>query len=328
MPTMMPMKPADHPDVAFDIVVLGELNADLILRGDVEPAWAQAEKLIDDMALELGGSSAIFACGAAKLGLRVAFVGVIGDDMIGRFCREALERSGVDTRGLIVDSSMRTGMTIILQKPDDRAMFTYLGTIAALAAERIDPQLIASARHLHVGAYWLQQALQPGLADLFQAARAKGITTSLDTNWDPAEQWRGLEPLLAATDMLLPNEAEASAIASALVGRLVDTTEALELLLEHVPTVALKRGGDGALAAHGNERTTAAPLPITFVDAVGAGDSFDAGFIAARLLGWSLVDSLKLGIACGSLSTRAAGGTAAQPTLAEATAALGMGIEG
>jgi sugar/nucleoside kinase (ribokinase family) len=304
----------------FDILVLGELNADLILQGDLQPAWAQAEKLIDDATITLGGSSAIFACGAARLGLKVAFVGVVGDDLMGQYCRTTLAAAGVDLRGLVVDPALRTGMTVILQRPDDRAMFTFLGTIAALTPERIDPLLLANARHVHVGAYWLQQGLQSGLPGIFAAARQHGATTSLDTNWDPAEHWFGLEQVLAETDILLPNEAEACAIAGALVGQKVTLDQATEVLSSRIATVAIKRGGAGAIAVCGAEQVHAAPLPIAVVDAVGAGDSFDAGFLCGMLHGWEIARCLRLGVACGSLSTRAAGGTAAQPTLAEALA--------
>src|SRR6185436_18005345 len=76
-----------RPDKAFDLVVVGELNADLILRGEVIPEFGQVEKLLDDATLALGSSSAIFACGAARLGLRVAFIGKVGDDEFGKFVR-------------------------------------------------------------------------------------------------------------------------------------------------------------------------------------------------------------------------------------------------
>ncbi|HWQ15150.1 MAG TPA: carbohydrate kinase family protein, partial [Roseiflexaceae bacterium] len=227
----------------YDVLVLGELNADLILRGDVEPAWGQAEQLLEDASFVLGSSSAIFACGVARLGLRVAFAGVIGDDMVGRFCREQLEAAGVDTAGVVVDPEQRTGMTVILQKPDDRAMFTHLGAIAALSPALVAPELLRQARHLHVGSYWLQAALQPGLPALFREARQRGATTSLDTNWDPSGAWSGLDALLAETDILLPNEAEACAIAGA-----PQWEEALTRLAARVPTVAIKRGAAGASA--------------------------------------------------------------------------------
>jgi sugar/nucleoside kinase (ribokinase family) len=297
----------------YDVLVLGELNADLILRGDVEPAWAQAEKLIEDASLVLGGSSAIFACGAARLGLRVAFAGVAGDDVIGRFCREELERAGVETAGVVVDPALKTGVTIVLQRSDDRAMLTYSGAIAALSPALVAPELLREARHLHVGSYFLQDSLRPGLPALFAEARRRGATTSLDTNWDPSEGWAGLDAVLAETDILLPNEAEACAIAG------VDGWEqALAALAARVPTVAVKRGADGASAARAGERVDVVAPRVAVVDAVGAGDSFDAGFVYGALAGWPLERCLRMAVACGALSTRAAGGTAAQPTLEEA----------
>jgi sugar/nucleoside kinase (ribokinase family) len=297
----------------YDVLVLGELNADLILRGDVEPAWGQAEKLLDGADLVLGSSSAIFACGVARLGLRVAFAGVVGDDMLGRFCREQLVAAGVDPVGVVTDSALPTGMTIILQKPDDRAMLTHLGAIAALNAAHVAPELLRQVRHVHVGSYWLQTALQPDLPGLFRRARQHGATTSLDTNWDPSGRWTGLDALLAETDILLPNEAEACGIAGTGTWQ-----EALEQLGVLVPTVAIKRGGAGAVAVRGSERAGVAAPAVQVVDAVGAGDSFDAGFVCGALAGWPLEGCLRLAVVCGALSTRAAGGTAAQPTMPEA----------
>jgi sugar/nucleoside kinase (ribokinase family) len=201
-------------------------------------------------------------------------------------------------------------------------MFTYLGAIAALSAAHVSPAALQAARHVHVGSYWLQTALQPDLAGLFECARAGGATTSLDTNWDPSERWAGLEALLAHTDMLLPNETEAMALAAALDGPAGSPQEALETLAGIVPTVAIKCGADGGLAASGADRSAAPALPSPFVDAVGAGDSFDAGFVCGMLAQWPLHRCLQLAIACGSLSTRAAGGTAAQATIEEALAAI------
>jgi sugar/nucleoside kinase (ribokinase family) len=299
----------------LDILVLGELNADLILRGDVMPEWNQSEKLIDDAALTLGSSSAIFACGAARLGLRVAFVGVVGDDLLGRFCREALDARGVDTSGVVVDPALRTGMTVILQLPDDRAMLTFPGAIPMLRADMVDPGLLQTTRHIHVGSYFWQTALQPGLPALFAQARGRGATTSLDTQWDPSGAWAGLDAVLAATDILLPNEAEARGLAGS-----ADWPQALDALASRVPTVAIKRGASGAAARRGTAFAEAAAPAVQVVDAVGAGDSFDAGFVYGALAGWPLDRSLALAVACGALSTRAAGGTSGQATLEEALA--------
>src|SRR5437773_2033554 len=118
----------------FDVLVLGDANPDLVFRGgDVEPAFGQQEKLIDEALLTIGGSGAIFACAAAKLDLRVAFCGVVGDDAFGRFMAEALVERGVNVAGLLVDASRPTGVTAVLSSDNDRAMLTATGTIADLS---------------------------------------------------------------------------------------------------------------------------------------------------------------------------------------------------
>jgi sugar/nucleoside kinase (ribokinase family) len=204
-------------------------------------------------------------------------------------------------------------MTVILQLPDDRAMLTFPGAIPMLRADMVDPTLLQSARHIHVGSYFWQTALQPGLPALFAQARARGASTSLDTQWDPSGAWAGLGAVLAATDILLPNEAEACALAGTAGWRL-----ALEALADRVPTVAVKRGAAGGAAMRGTAFAEVTAPAVQVIDAVGAGDSFDAGFVYGALAGWPLDRSLALAVTCGALSTRAAGGTAAQATLAEA----------
>src|SRR5690606_37798313 len=95
----------------FDLLVIGEINPDLNLHGkDVVPAFGQAEKLVEDATLVIGSSSAITACGAARLGLQVAFLGVVGDDPFGHFMLAAMAAKGVDTSACIVDPALSTGL--------------------------------------------------------------------------------------------------------------------------------------------------------------------------------------------------------------------------
>ena len=296
-----------------DILVAGEINPDLILSGDVVPAFGQVEKLVDSAVLAVGSSSVITACGAARLGLRVAFIGVCGDDLFGRFMLEKMKEHGIDTSAVIVDPARSTGLTVILNRVTDRAMLTLAGAIAALTAADVRDDLLARTRHLHVASYFLQTALQPGLPDLFARAHALGLTTSLDTNWDPSAEWGGFEALLHGVDVFLPNENEAKAIAKA--GNIESASQRLG---DSCKVVAIKLGADGALARRGEEIARVPALKVDVVDTVGAGDTFNAGFLYGFLHGWPLERSLRLAAACGSLSTRAAGGTAAQPTLAEA----------
>lgn len=297
----------------FDVLVAGEINPDLILSGDVQPEFGQVEKLVDSAVLAVGSSSVIFACGAARLGLRAAFVGVCGDDVFGRFMLEQMRAGGVNTDAVLVRPGGATGLTVILNRGADRAILTAPGLMSALRAEDVSDTLLAQARHLHVASYFLQDALRPGLPGLFRRARALGLSTSLDTNYDPSGQWLGFDSLLELTDVFLPNETEALSLT-----RQTDTAAAAERLGRKVRWLAVKRGAQGALAFADGHIAQAPALPMEVVDTVGAGDTFDAGFIYGFLNGWHVERSLRLACACGSLSTRLPGGTAAQPSLEEA----------
>ncbi len=301
----------------LDILVVGELNADLILRGNVTPAFGQVEQVIDDATLTIGSSSAIFACGAARLSLRVAFIGKAGDDEFGRFMLRELSQRGINTSGVVIDPHLPTGLSVILSRPSDRAILTHLGSIAALRFDEIDLSLLSQARHLHVGSYYLLDALRPDVPRLFDEAKARGLTISIDTNYDPTEQWDGgLREVLQRVDVFLPNETELLAITRE------DSIEAGLDRLADIPIVAVKLGARGAMARRGSQIVYADSIPVNVVDTTGAGDSFDAGFISAYLAGQDLTQALRFACACGSLSTRAAGGTTAQATIEEALAAL------
>ncbi len=288
----------------IDLLVVGDCNPDLILSGgDVVPEFGQWEKVVDDMRLVPGGSSTIVAAGAARLGLPTSLVAAVGDDLFGRFMLDAMAERGVDTGGCVIRADVATGLTVALTRGDDRAILTAPGAIATLRAEDVDGVRLRRATHLHVGSYFLLEGLRPGLGELVRMARAAGATVSLDPQGDPAGGWDGgMRDLLPSIDVLFVNETEAAAIDGARAG-----------------LVVVKRGARGASAGG----VDVAPPAVDAVDATGAGDSFDAGFLAAWLAGEPVEQALRLGCACGALSTRALGGTAAQPTLDEARAAGG-----
>ncbi|HEX7246555.1 MAG TPA: carbohydrate kinase family protein [Actinomycetota bacterium] len=306
----------------LDLLVLGDANPDLVLRGgDVVPAFGQAEHLVDEAQLTLGGSGAIMACGAARLGLRVAFAGVVGDDLFGSFVRDGLTARGVDVEGLISDPDRPTGLTVVLSTPEDRAMLTSPGTTGALRASLVDAPLRRRARHVHVSSYFLQTALAPDLPELLATARAGGATTSVDPNWDPSGRWdSGLQALLPAIDVLMPNEAEAT-----LLAHTSDLDAAIAALRSRGPLVVIKAGARGAVASGPGELVRVGAVPVDVVDTTGAGDSFDAGFVTGMLAGEPLERCLELANVCGALSARAAGGVDAQPTMQEALDALERG---
>jgi sugar/nucleoside kinase (ribokinase family) len=306
----------------YDLVVIGELNADLILSGDVTPEYGQVEKLIDDASLVLGSSSAIFACGATRLGLRVAFIGKVGDDLLGRFVKEQLTLRGVDISNVLTDPTIKTGLSIILNHHADRAILTYSGSIRELCLADVNMVLVARARHLHMGSFYMLDALRPDVPRLFDDVRTLGLSISIDTNYDPTETWDSdIISTLSRADIFLPNTTELLGIT-----RQPTVETALNAIGTLVPVTAVKLGEVGAMARSGRETVFAPGVAVRVVDTTGAGDSFDAGFVYGHLAGWPLEHALRLGCACGSLSTRAAGGTAAQATLDEALAALHLEI--
>lgn len=297
----------------FDLLIPGEINPDLILSGDAEPQFEQVEKLVDSAILTIGSSSVITACGAARLGLRVAFVGVCGDDVFGRFMLDEMQKRGINTSAVIVDPNQATGLTVILNKGNDRAILTFPGAIASLRAEDIPDDLLRQTRHLHVASYFLQDALRPGLSGLFARARALGLTISLDTNWDPSGQWQGLLELLPLVNIFLPNAAEACALTGE-----ENVEIAANKLSARVETLVIKLGAEGALGVHAGQTVRVPSIPVQVVDTVGAGDSFNAGFLYGYLRGWPLEKALRFANVCGALSTTASGGTDAQPTVEQA----------
>ena len=288
---------------ALDLLVVGDVNPDVVVHGaPATLAYGQAEQLAQGGALTVGGSAGITACAAARLGLRTALAGVVGDDAGGRFMIDELARRGVDVGAVAIRADLATGLTVALAREDDRAIVTFPGCISALEAEMIDPALVAVARHVHASSFFLQPRLAPGLRGLFQAAQSSGATTSLDLNWDPAQTWDGgLADVLPAVDVLFVNATEAAAVLAA-----------------RGPLPVVKLGAAGALAHDGCRLVHVSAPAVTVVDTVGAGDTFDAGFLCARLQGWDVSRSLALGVACGSLSARRPGGVDGQPTLAEA----------
>jgi sugar/nucleoside kinase (ribokinase family) len=308
---------------SFDVLVLGDANPDLVLSGEtVVPAFGQAERLVDEARLVIGGSGAIFACGAATLGLRVAFAGVVGDDMFGRFMCDQLQAHGVDTSAVAVLPERPTGVTVVLSGHRDRAMLTFAGTTGDLSRSVIDADLLRRTRHIHVSSYFLQRALVPELPALLHEAREGEATTSLDPNWDPAGTWDGgLLALLPEVDVFLPNEVEALSLA-----RISVVEDAIARLRSSgAGTVVVKTAGQGSVGAQASDLIAVSGLPTQVVDSTGAGDSFDAGFLAGFLAGEPLRRCLEIGNACGALSARGIGGTSTQPTMVEALEAIERG---
>jgi sugar/nucleoside kinase (ribokinase family) len=362
-------------EVGPRVLVVGDANVDLILRGDVVPRFGQAEQLLDSADLVVGGSASIFAIGLARLGVATSLVSVVGADRFGAIMRDALAADAVNLDALITDPDVPTGISVILSAPGDRSILTMPGTVPLLRASDVRAAVLAQAPvHVHFASYFLLPGLAAELPELLGWLRGRDITTSLDTNWDPAEEWAGLDSVIPLVDVLLPNREELRAIAAALgvaavavavvdvasagVGagsppaaegvpaegvaaeglaaegvpaddRLTATQAAVDRAAAMAiaslvgaagapgPRVVVKAGSEGGWSVDAAGNFESAPsLTVDVVDTTGAGDSFDAGYIAARIHGIDTENErLRWAAAAGSLSTLGAGGTSAQPTL-------------
>jgi sugar/nucleoside kinase (ribokinase family) len=290
----------------LDCVVAGDANVDLLMDGIAQLEF-EKEKLVRGCGLTLGGSSAITAFNLSRMGTRVGFAGVMGKDVFGRFVEERLASAGIDLTALRRDRVEKTGITIWCQHGQRRAGMTYPGTIAGLRPADLPEAYLKRARHLHVGAYFLLTGFHAGAARVFRKARRLGLTTSLDCNFDPAEKWdSGIRDVLAGIDIFLPNETEALRLTGA-----ASVTAAAQELAELARIVVVKRGARGALVATGGEIFRVPAVKARVVDATGAGDSFNAGFLARYLHGGSIAQCAKAGAVAGAKSVGLVGGTAA-----------------
>jgi len=292
----------------FDVTIAGELNLDLILYGLPEQLPPERELLADRMMLTLGSSSAIVAHNLAALGSRVGFQTRIGDDQLGRMAIERLQQGGVDVSQVRrVPGAITTGLTVILHHEAWRNILTYAGTIAETCWQDLDLTYLADSHHFHFSSFYLQRGLRPRVGELFRELKSKGLTVSLDTNDDPDDKWEGgLSDVLRHVDVFLPNEREACKAAGT-----EDLDAAVQKLSKLVPLVVVKRGRKGALAQRGSERFEVATEEVIPVDSVGAGDSFDAGFLHEYVRGSELSKCMASGNLAGALSTTRPGGTEA-----------------
>ena len=292
----------------FEVCVVGETNLDLILYGLPKDLVLDRELLASGLALTLGSSSAIFAHNLATLGTKVGLVSMIGGDPLGKIALERLVAADVDVAGVKRTSTdTLTGLTIALPYQQHRYILTYPGTMFEFAYSDVDMSYVRSARHLHLSSFFLHRALRPRIADLFRETKAAGMTTSLDTNDDPEDQWdRDLRDVFQHVDICFVNERE--------IKKIVHTDnleDAIRSLAGLVRVVVVKRGSAPALCQIGNERWSRIPPAVQVVDDVGAGDSFDAGFIHQYLRGVKLEDCLAFANLTGAYSTTRQGGTEA-----------------
>lgn len=291
----------------FDITIVGELNLDLILYGLPAEMPTERELITSDFCVTLGSSSAIVAHNAAVLGARVAFTTLVGADDFGRMALARLSGGGVDVSRATWHPTRATGVTILIPHGEHRHILTFPGTIADLSVRDLDFDFLVQSRHLHLSSLYLQRGLHEGLANLLRRLKEAGLTISLDPNDDPDDQWGPpLAEILPYVDILMPNEDE--------ICRMTKTTnvdDAVRALSVRPRVIVVKRGVRGARVYQQDVVSDVPALNVVPVDTIGAGDSFDAGFLRGFLLTKSVVRCTELGNITGALSTQGAGGTGA-----------------
>ena len=292
----------------FDVLVVGELNVDLILDEIERFPELGKEVLAHRMTLTLGSSSAIFASNISSLGARVAFLGKIGKDKFGEVVLESLQRSQVDVSMIKEDAEVGTGATVVLNVLEDRANTTYPGAMDLLTIQDISEDDLNRARHLHFSSYFLQPGLRKEIGRLFRTAQNLGLSTSFDMQWDPREEWDlDFEEILPFVNVFLPNEKELM-----LLSGKSNLNEAIDSIKKYTDILVIKRGNQGSMVCYNDEiLDRPAFINQSVVDAIGAGDSFNAGFIYKFIKGSPIPECQEFGNLTGAVSTLAAGGTTA-----------------
>ena len=302
----------------YDIAAIGELNVDIILNGIESEPEIGKEKFCKDMIVTLGSSTAIFAANAAALGSKVCFVGLVGNDSFGNLVKTSLAAKGVATH-FIGTGDTPTGATICMSYGEDRANLTYQGSMDVMGFDQIDKSVFDLSKHIHLSSLFMQSALLRDIDKVLDLAAEKGVTVSLDTQWDPMEKWAlDYARVLPRITIFMPNEKELCA----LTGK-DNLEDAIAEVLPYLGNMMLvKCGSKGSLLIRkdGTRKLLPAFLNKDVVDAIGAGDSFNSGFISAFVKGLSPEECQITGNLTGAVNTTAAGGTGAFTSLEDVRA--------
>jgi len=286
------------------ILVIGDLNVDIIVSGMTEFPELGREIHCGDVRTVMGGSASIFACRLSQLGAKVDILGVVGRDENGKVVLKTLRSNNVGLEKVIIRDDIRTGVTVSLTYPGEKALITFTGSIGVLEPSDVKIEFFQDYDHVHISSIYFQPKLLSFIPEIFEEAKRLGLTTSLDTQDDPSERYEKIWEILKYTDIFLPNDREARGIVKS-----TSLDEALKKIGSKVGTLAVKCGSRGAIGKMGEEIVRVKPIKIDPVDTTGAGDSFDAGFIYYFLCKkMSFEDSLRFANAMGALSCLYVGG--------------------
>ena len=292
----------------LDCLSVGILVVDHLC--DPIPRLPDAGQLVlcERLPLSIGGCASNTAVDLARLGVRVGVVGCVGRDYFGRFVLDTLARAGVDTHDIHELEGVETSGTLIINvKDQDRRFIHAVAANAKIAIEHIPMDRVRAAKVFYVGGYLLMPGLESHkLAALFREARAAGVKTVLDVVLPgPGDHWSQLAPVLAETDVFLPNTDEAAVITG-----LKDPVEQAEkFMTAGARTVVITCGGEGSVLISDDLRVRAGIYQVDYHGGTGSGDAFDAGYIVGLLNGEDAVGCLRWGAAVGASCVRSISAT-------------------
>ncbi|HEX3196256.1 MAG TPA: sugar kinase [Propionibacteriaceae bacterium] len=276
--------------------------------------------------LSIGGAESNVAIGLARLGIPASWISVLGEDELGELVLHRLRAEGVDTSAVRRVSDRPTGLYLREEVAGRLRVYYYRSGSAAatLSPNAFDPSILQGAAFLHLTG--ITGALSLECADFLPwaatTAQDVGVRVSYDVNyrsrlWEPSAARAATEALLPLIDVLFVGHDEANA----LWGWGTDT--ALEQLSKVGPSeVILKLGADGCAAVINGERLTSPGFPARQLDPIGAGDAFDAGYLAATLWGWAPDKRLRTANAMGAFCVQNLGDYEGLPSRRELDAFL------
>ena len=290
------------------IATIGDVNVDLIARIDRMPDLGK-QVITRDFQTHGGGCSANFSLSCARLGMDVQLFGKVGDDVFGTFVLVELEDNGVDTKNVLL-TDKKTGVTVAMVQGFERSFITFRGENATYGLNDIDVTKII-ADIVHLPSYFLLDGLRDDYVTLMDLLHGAGIKVSFDTGWDPRgfhkEEVDPLFEILPKVDVFFPNIDEARKI---LGDDSLTPQGAARILLDMgVKVAVIKMGREGCYVTDGKAAEFVPAFSVKVVDTTGAGDTFNAGFIAAHVNGKSLRDCAVVGAATAGLKVGGVGWT-------------------
>jgi sugar/nucleoside kinase (ribokinase family) len=284
----------------------GNLVLDILVRPVDLPEDFAGTAVVESIEQNLGGNGANTAYTLGRLGVPVRLVGMVGPDAFGEFCLKKLASAAVDIGGIRRSRAPTATTVALVSARGDRRFLHRLGASGEMFMEpdEFEREIQPGMSHYHLGTPFTMPRMRAVHPEFLKRARARGLTTSLDTQWDSQGRWiEELAPCLPLVDILFVNEDEAR--------MLTGTTEperVVKVLRDHGShSVVLKMGGKGCAVFTAEEEFAVPGFKVPVVDTTGAGDCFAGAYVAALWRGQSHREAARLANAVGALVVKTLG---------------------